>query len=845
MTLLSKRLLNSFSRMEDSPTDKFLQDLAGVAQDFERQNLVAEAASLDTALLKQIPENLPGLQRSLQRRLDALTGQGDFGEQAEVFLSQLVSAGTEPTALGAMASAQLSFGLSRLGLLRWLPRSPLGKILSSRGPQLIAANLGAFGLEGLAFVGSSHGLQHLLNRTSTAKENHFVQELGHAYLTLGLLKSFGFLAGAHLRGISAGRLQHLALPQAAMFTGIYLSNAMAPFLNLGKAMDHHTMLIQSLFTLAHFNMAGAALNALPGLATANGRILWETGQTLSSFTNPQEVGVAMAANGHGIPMVIPKEKTKPIEILMAESMDPGLKSSMPSPRSLSTFPSAPYTRKAGEIRLAPSTANGFWVGNLSNTDVLPFERLFVPAFHRWIERALDPKQSNLELLENYQRLARILEVSHTSEFMHHVFEVQTALYQDFARSFDRLRRIQEASPQAVSKQEVRGMHRLVGEIARLRAEYQFEAAIIPHLKQSGNWDIPLKIAKPQILRMFRDFQDNPLIEMLIERGPSILAPLDLDFEGLNPITGNFVDALMTAQGNSEADLLVSKNYPISKRFGRLLEDEDHPVKVGKVDLSHVLSQWASLDLKPGELWVDLGSGMGANLVQLAHSFPQARFVGTEYFSDHSYLFLKEKYRDWPHLKHMPDNARFVTVGLPVRGDSPPIEQIRLSKREMRRPKEEMMREKLPKSISRGSAGYVSHFFPQFGSRFTREDLGNFNPFSQTLDPMDTLIGDRTLALDHQLETGLELLRPGGLGLFLTENPGAYDRAVRLLADKPDKVEEVYFTDRPFTGKQLVSLEITPRTIYMVEVNPSTFYQEGTLQRFGTFNWAYPLIYRRR
>jgi hypothetical protein len=194
---------------------------------------------------------------------------------------------------------------------------------------------------------------------------------------------------------------------------------------------------------------------------------------------------------------------------------------------------------------------------------------------------------------------------------------------------------------------------------------------------------------------------------------------------------------------------------------------------------------------------------------------------------------------------MPENARFVTVGLPVRGESPTLEEIRLSKREMRRSKEEMMREKLPKSISRGSAGYVSHFFPQFGSRFNREDLGSFNPFSQTLDPMDSLIGDRTLALDHQLETGLELLRPGGLGVLLTEHPGAYDRAVQLLANKPDRVEEVFYTDRPFTGKQLVSLEITPRTVYMVEVNPSTFYQEGTLQRFGTFNWAYPLIYRRR
>jgi hypothetical protein len=628
MTLLSKRLLIPSSRGENSPAEESLQDLAGIAEDFERQNLVAEAASLNAALLNQIPENLPGLRHSLQRRLEALEGRGDFAEQAEVFLSQLVDAGTEPIALGAMATAQLSFGLSRLGLLRWLPRSPVRKILCSRGSQLAAANLGAFGLEGLAFVGSSHGLQHLWKHPSTGHENHLGQELGHAYLTLGLLKSFGFLAGAQLRGVSAGRLQHLALPQAAMFTGIYLSHALASLLNLGEAMDSRTMLTQSLFTLAHFNIAGAALNALPGLANANRRIQWESDQTLNSLTIPQEAGVALATQGSGIPMVIPMEKGMPVEILMSESLSPGSKSSMPSPRTLSTFPTAPSTMKEGENRLAPSTANGFEVGNLSNTEILPFDRLFVPAFYRWVKRAQDPKQSNLELLENYQRLARVLEAGRTSEFMHHVLEVQQALYQDFARSFDRLRRIQEASPQAVSKQEVRGMHRLVGEIARLRTEYQFEAAIIPHLKQSGNWDIPLKKAKPQILRVFRDFQENPLMEMLIERSPSVLAPLDLDFEGLNPITGDFVDARMTAQGNSEADLLVSKNYSISKRFGRLLEEEAPQVKIGKVDLSHLLSQWASLDLKPGELWVDLESGMGANLVQLAHSFPQARFVGT-------------------------------------------------------------------------------------------------------------------------------------------------------------------------------------------------------------------------
>jgi alpha-beta hydrolase superfamily lysophospholipase len=167
-------------------------------------------------------------------------------------------------------------------LLRGLP----GSIAASQGGRLAAANLGAFALEGLAFAGSHRGLAQAFGHVLPEGSLSFAQELGHAYLTLGLLKSLSGVAGAGVRRYtlptlerqSLSSLQHLgrfALPQAAMYSGIYLSSAWAPGLGLGEN-PGDDLALTSLVTLLQFNLSGMVLNKVPGFHRLNQSIQMQT-----------------------------------------------------------------------------------------------------------------------------------------------------------------------------------------------------------------------------------------------------------------------------------------------------------------------------------------------------------------------------------------------------------------------------------------------------------------------------------------------------------------------------------------------------------------------------------------
>lgn len=204
---------------------------------------------------------------------------------------------TDPVFLGSMIGAQWGFGLSRLGLARLLPRglSPV--------KALIGANLGAFGLEGLTFVGAQRGLSQLMGRPAAAASNFF-QELGHTYLTLGLLKGLGGVAGLGVRSryghvlptqlALADRLLCAAAPQLAAFTGIYLSHTLAPHLGLAAPLEPMDRLLQSAVTLLQFGAAGSLLNRLPGYARANHRIGQQTQRAFAARleTLPDPLGYA-------------------------------------------------------------------------------------------------------------------------------------------------------------------------------------------------------------------------------------------------------------------------------------------------------------------------------------------------------------------------------------------------------------------------------------------------------------------------------------------------------------------------------------------------------------------------
>jgi hypothetical protein len=210
------------------------------------------------------------------------------GERLVHAVQTLMHDATDPVFLGSMVGAQLTFGLSRWALSRSLPQG-LGW-----GKTLAAANGGAFALEGLAFMGSQRGLHHALGRPAVPESN-FAKELGHTYLTLGLLKGLGGVSNTALQAAYRGipkiklgwqdRLILAGAPQAAAFSGIYLSHTLAPSLGLADPMGINDRLYQSTLTLISFGMAGGLLHSIPGYTRANQEMRLRTQQVLQQRWN--------------------------------------------------------------------------------------------------------------------------------------------------------------------------------------------------------------------------------------------------------------------------------------------------------------------------------------------------------------------------------------------------------------------------------------------------------------------------------------------------------------------------------------------------------------------------------
>lgn len=247
---------------------------------------------------------------------------------------------SDPAFLGPMLVAQGVFGFSRLALLKFLPQG------LSKGGALVAANLGAFGLEGVSFVGSTRGIQHLMGHPALP-EADFSKELGHAYLTLGLLKGLGGITQSALalryQKIPASQLvwqDQLLLkgaPQAASFGGIYLSHTLAPHFGLGEYMDPSDRLVQSAVSLIHFGAAGILMSRIPGYAAANQRIHRETQGLIQERWNALNFG-SVAITPEGMEWPVPPTQdagsTQIMQINASEGINGSRKSPSPSPDSI-------------------------------------------------------------------------------------------------------------------------------------------------------------------------------------------------------------------------------------------------------------------------------------------------------------------------------------------------------------------------------------------------------------------------------------------------------------------------------------------------------------------------------
>jgi hypothetical protein len=232
-----------------------------------------------------------------------------------------------------------------------------------------------------------------------------------------------------------------------------------------------------------------------------------------------------------------------------------------------------------------------------------------------------------------------------------------------------------------------------------------------------------------------------------------------------------------------------------------------PISIRVVDPASLVEQWNLLRLKPGETWVDIGSGNGATLSRIAKRDPEGRIVGIELAN--SAPLKKEEQEGWRHLSELPPNVRFLVLGTPEfpYGEGLPIRYPRYRS--------------LPKrihlstldAVGRGQASVVSLLFPY--NEPSREDP----------DPLRYLL----LTAIHLLKEG------GGTGFMVTESLAALHRTIDFLKGRFFRVSSAVYSTEPLSEKTLRSMEIEPYTVLSIK-------GRGRFEPFVTFRQAYSLLF---
>jgi hypothetical protein len=118
------------------------------------------------------------------------------------------------------------------------------------------------------------------------------------------------------------------------------------------------------------------------------------------------------------------------------------------------------------------------------------------------------------------------------------------------------------------------------------------------------------------------------------------------------------------------------------------------------------------------------------------------------------------------------------------------------------------------AVGAGTAGVVSLFYPLHA------------------------VGPAGVRFEPRLSTALELLRPGGLGILVTEDPIAQAAAVRML-DPDERVSALWTVPEPLSGAQLRALAIEPYAPRWDEVATGP----GPDASLGAFTWGLVVLFR--
>ncbi|HKX11575.1 MAG TPA: MaoC family dehydratase, partial [bacterium] len=306
-----------------------LLSLAGREQAHGR----SEAAAEIYAGLLQEPHLSESVRRRAQDRLGALRGNGPVGARVEVLFQRLTHEMTEPTTLLAMGVAGAAFKMTRFVALSRLAASPNATFLTRGGGARVLAGMAGFGVEAAVFPLAGRLGSAALGRDLDWSAQALSHDLLSSALTLGSLRSGGWLMGHAGRLAGGGALTRGALAQAGMLGGILASRRLEEGLGMRERLPGATLLTDGLVTLFQFNAAARLSRGLFGQRFQR----WEQEVDMRSATlgtptprspglSPQWAVVSAATGGR-------RFNPFDLNVLMAQSHDPANPGADSGPRA--------------------------------------------------------------------------------------------------------------------------------------------------------------------------------------------------------------------------------------------------------------------------------------------------------------------------------------------------------------------------------------------------------------------------------------------------------------------------------------------------------------------------------
>lgn len=262
------RVAEILSLVGEKDSQFFWEGVHGMALKARAENQLFPAGNLFTAIV-QAGEAAPAEAREkAQAELDAIAGKGHTGRRMEFLTQQFVHQATDAKMIAPMILGSAVFQLTRTAALGRLAATTEASWFTRGFGARLTAGAAGFVVEAPTFALGSKALMSLAGEGTPWDAANVGKELAAASITLGALKTFGFLGNqGFLKFHGIGELQmgqltrmqrasQFAFAQGAMFTGMMAGHKLEERIGLRPHVEGATAVVDTLSSMVSLGVGG-------------------------------------------------------------------------------------------------------------------------------------------------------------------------------------------------------------------------------------------------------------------------------------------------------------------------------------------------------------------------------------------------------------------------------------------------------------------------------------------------------------------------------------------------------------------------------------------------------------